>query len=304
MNKITIVYLLASFTIIYITISGYKNGPGTNGYDCTGAETGLGNPKGCGTNCHGTTATTGISVTIELDSAGGVPTTHYTGGKKYTVKLSGKNNTANILPKFGLQLGAIKGAVALTTPVNAGTWNTPWPASTHFATPQAGNFVVGVCEHTGAITATTGTGGNGTTYVASFSWTAPTSGTGTISIWGAINAVDFDGKETSSDKWNTNNIVIAEWTATEVTSLSENAEVKAFPNPVSDNLNLQLNNLQEGIYSLSVFDISGKKISVQKIDVVESSRTENISAINWPQGIYHILIEKGDFRKHISVVKK
>src|SRR5438132_105420 len=123
MKKTTLTYLLFAGLGIYITISGYQAGPGTNGYDCTGAETGLGNPTGCKT-CHGSNATAGIAVALELDSTGGVPTTHYTGGMTYSVKISGTNNTANSLPKYGLQIGSIKGSSAMITPVNAGTWST------------------------------------------------------------------------------------------------------------------------------------------------------------------------------------
>src|ERR1051326_6661451 len=89
--------------VTYFMLNSYSAGPGTSGWDCTGGENGLGNPAGC-SNCHGTVATTGITVAVELDSVG-IPTTHYKGGMHYTVKVSATNTTTSNLPKFGLQLG-------------------------------------------------------------------------------------------------------------------------------------------------------------------------------------------------------
>ena len=307
MKKIYSVYILAAGLCVYMTISGYKAGAGANGWDCTGAETGLGNPTGCasGSGCHATSATSSIGVTIELDSTGGVPTTHYTGGKTYSVKISGKNNGTTSLPKFGLEMGAIKGSTAQTTPVNAGTWSSTCPASCKFTAAQAGNFVVNVVEHSTPITATTGSGGNGTTYVESFTWTAPAAGTGTVSIWGVINAVNNNGTNDTGDKWNTGKLVITEWPAsTAVQNVLENAEMNVFPNPVADNFYLHLNNVEAGNYSLSVFDISGKRILVQNVAVSSNSQTENISSANWQQGVYKVVLEKDNFIKHLSVVKE
>ena len=305
MKKTTFVNLCAAGLVLYLIITSYKGGAGSNGWDCTGAETGLGNPVGCtGAGCHAPSVTTGINITIELDSAG-VSTTHYAGGKNYTVKLSGKNNTSNNLPGFGLQMVSIKGSAALTTPVNAGTWSTTCPPDCKFTAPQPGYFVLNMVEQSMPISATTGTGGNGTTYVETFTWTAPATGTGTISIWAAINAVNGDGVHDAGDKWNTNHVVINEWPSTSgIASVSENDEIKVFPNPVINNLALQLDNDRRGIYALSVYDLSGKKILSQNIEVNGLAQTENINTSNWAKGIYLLLIEKDGVRKPITVVKQ
>ncbi len=304
MKKIYAVFILAAGVCAYMTVSGYKAGAGTNGYDCTGAETGLGNPTGCAT-CHGSSATAAIQVTLELDSMGGVPTTHYSPGKIYTVKISGKNNTTNTLPKFGLQIGSILGTSALTTPTNAGTWSSLCPISCKYSPAQAGNFVVNVVEHSAPITATTGSGGNGSTYVESFSWTAPAAGTGTISFWGVINAVNNNGTDGAGDFWNTAKLIANEWPAgTGVASLEETASMNAFPNPAIDNFSLALSNLPSGNYSLSIFDLTGRKILSQTISINNSSQLENINISNWHAGVYKIVLEKENFCKSISVVKE
>ncbi|MBI3502683.1 MAG: T9SS type A sorting domain-containing protein [Bacteroidetes bacterium] len=302
MKKISFAYFLACALSLYILLSSYSSGPGTNGFDCTGAETGLGNPSGC-TTCHGSAATSGISIAIELDSAG-VPTTHYSGGKSYTVILTGTNNTSTVLPKYGFQMGSIKGSFAVVTPTNAGTWASPYPTLTHYAAPSPGNYVVGVVEHTASLSPTSGTGGMGTIYSQTFNWTAPASGTGTISIWAALNAVNANGLADTGDHWNKVHVIINEWSITGTANLAEeSAEIKAYPNPVTDVLNLQMQNLPAGMYALSVFDASGRKIFSKNVEAGGTNFTETISATGWKRGMYKALIEKDNFFRQISIVK-
>lgn len=221
MKKTTFVYLLALCGMTLI-ICSYAGGAGGHNIEGTGAETGLGNSAGCGQGCHtlGTTTT----ITLELDSAG-IPTTRYVGGMTYTVKLTGKNTSTTSLPKFGFQIGSIVGSTAVTTPVNAGTWNAPFPTNTKYTAPKAGKFVVGIVEQTTALAATTGTGGNGTTYVQTFNWTAPAAGTGTISFWAALNAVNNNGGD-SGDKYNTGHITINELVASALKVTTSAVNVK------------------------------------------------------------------------------
>ncbi len=205
-------FLLVLFTGLTagITFSSYNSGAGAGGgYDCTGAESGLQNPTGC-RSCHGNTAASTIGVTIELDSAG-TPVTSYYSGVNYTVKLSGINNGSTSLPRFGFQMTCVKGATSAVTPTNAGTWATNGlPANTRYSAASAGNYVVNMVEQSTRILATTGTGGSGTTYVESFSWTAPAAGTGVISFFAVLNAVNNNGQDDSNDKWNTAHLVINE----------------------------------------------------------------------------------------------
>jgi hypothetical protein len=293
MKKHTFIYLIA-FCAGSLVISGYHAGAGSSGgYDCTGAETGLGNPAGCTAGCH--TASTAITVAIELDSAG-VPTTHYKGGMAYTVKITGTNTSTTSLSKFGLQLGSIKGSTALATPVNAGTWSTTCPAGTHYAAPQANNFVVGIVEQSSAIAATTGTGGSGTTYVKSFSWTAPVAGTGTISFWGAINAVNGDGN-TSGDKTNSGHIVINEWGGNSTTGIANagnptsDFKISLFPNPATENIHLTYSLGKQCAVSVKMFDLNGRLIS-DFLNEIQNEGAQNLDASisNLSKGIYFVVL--------------
>ena len=207
-------FLLVIFlsAIGYITLTSYHSGAAANGgFDCTGAETGLGNPTGCmGSSCHASSATSSIGVTVELDSAG-IAVTSYVPGMVYSVKISGINNGTSSLPMFGFQIGCIQGSSATAAAVNAGTWaTTGLPTNTQYSAALPGSYDVNLIEQSNRISATTGTGGNGTTYVDSFSWTAPIAGTGTISFWGVLNAVNNNNTNDAGDLWNTNHVVITE----------------------------------------------------------------------------------------------
>ncbi|MEI8279066.1 MAG: T9SS type A sorting domain-containing protein [Bacteroidota bacterium] len=377
----------------YVTFSSSASGAGNNsGYDCTGAETGLGNGVGCGHGCHNSSATAGITVALELDSAG-TPVTQYVGGMTYTIKITGTNTTANSLPKFGFQVAVINGTSAQTTPTNAGTFQTVSNPMRNTAA-QAGNFVTNLVEQKTAIAATTGTGGSGTTYVESFSWTAPAAGSGSISIWGVLNAVDGFGTN-SGDFWNSNNITITEETAgtscATVTGLSASAtgsttgnatwtfptgvtacewainttgtapsagpvtttashsftgltpstlyhvfvrdscgagsfsawssttfttqpsgvnniatgnfEISAFPNPVVNNLQVKIENTVNGTYTVNMYDITGKKIYTQNVEVSNNTFATNINTGNFANGMYALQIVKDGAQRTISILK-
>lgn len=272
----------------YLLVCGYHGGAGSNGYDCTGAETGLGNAAGCasGGGCHAPSVTAAITVAIELDSAGGKPTKYYIGGGTYTVKMTGTNTGSTTLPDFGFQLASIKGSAAVTTPTNEGTFTAT--TNTHIAPATQYNVVV-MAEQSTTLKATSGTGGKGTTYVESFSWKAPAKGTGTISIWGVVNAVNGNGNADAGDLWNTNHIVINELTPTGIDALSQNNETNVYPNPFSSHTTFSLQNeVTNG--SITLYDISGKEAK----QVTFSGKTVDIERGTLPSGIYFYNIVSED----------
>ncbi len=187
--------------MVYVFASSYSSMPGASGIDGTGAE-GAG---GC--SCHGG-VTTGITIGLELDSAG-VAVTRYVGGQTYTIKITGTNTTTSNLPGFGFQVAAVLNAGAgTTTAANAGTLASSG-LPTSCVNDLIGGGTINVVEHSSTIGASTGTGTTGSTYVESISWTAPTAGTGTIKLYGVVNAVNENGS-TSGDHWNNKNVTITE----------------------------------------------------------------------------------------------
>ena len=311
MKKAT-VSIAALLLMGVIVLCSYKEGPaGYGGYSLTGGDLSNGNGVGCGVSrgCHATAANKLVAVSIVLDSAGGKSTTHYKGGLTYTVKLTGTNNgTSSSLPDFGFQMIAIQGTAASATPVEAGTWaTTGMPTSTHYAAAQSGNYDVGVVEHDNIIKATSGTGKSGTIYSESFTWTAPPTGTGPVSFWATINAVLGTGSQSTSDVWDTAHLVINEWplNTTGITSNITSVNVSTYPNPVVDHLNLQFgNDVKEGLYTITVFDAAGRKVTSQQLEMNVSTSNYSIATNSWHKGVYTLLIENGSSKKSVSVIKQ
>jgi trimeric autotransporter adhesin len=210
--KKTFILLPLVGLLCYVVLSSNLIGPGAsaNG-DRTGAS---GTTIGCGGGgCHSFAATTGIGVKIELFSGSTLITTGYVGGTAYTLRVTGTNNGSTILPRFGFQLAAMKTG---STTANEGTLSAI--AGTHTGTYTGINIV----EHSNSMAATTGTGGMGTSYVVNIPWTAPPAGTGNVTAYAVLNAVDASGTATFTDLWNNTSYVILE-AATAVAPITGNA---------------------------------------------------------------------------------
>jgi hypothetical protein len=318
MMKKRIILLSAVAGIGYLTLSSYQAGPATQGWNCTGADinTGAGNPTGCvRSGCHGTAVNTGITVAIELDSAGVVTSStamgvgHYVPGFTYTVKITGTNTTAYPLPYFGFQGSCTKGATAAASGaslVNCGTLqSTGFPSNMHFVTAlrSSTTFYANVVEHHAPIPATTGGGATGSTYVVSYTWTAPPTGTGAASMWAAVNAVNHNGGADGGDLSNTNQLVLNEALVNNaVATVENNLGFKVYPNPVANQLNLDMEHPQTGSYSISVFDVSGRMISASEIEV-NGSQKNTINSGDWLPGTYRLVVEKDGKYQVIPVVK-
>ena len=188
----------------YLVLTGSSNGPGNGGYgDRTGATA---STVGCGGGCHATAASSSTSVTVALYDATGTTliTTGYVGGTTYKIRIGGVNNSTTVLnlKKFGFQVSAVK---TTSTSTNEGTFTAP--AGTHSGT-YAGIKIV---EHSSPITPSSGTGGTGTVYtVPDITWVAPLAGTGSITIFTTLNAVNSNGNQDNGDLWNNTSLVVPE----------------------------------------------------------------------------------------------
>ena len=191
--------------LVYILLVSYQEGPasfgGINGTGATGVT-------GC--SCHNPSPTTTTVVSLQLLDAG-VPVTSYIAGHTYTVQITGTQTSGTLtLPRFGFQVAIVKSVGSGTAgAVSAGSFSAA-PTGTHLFTLGS----INIFEHgPTSIPATTGTGGSGSTYVESIQWTAPATGTGSVKIYGTVNAVNGDGSDDpglNQDKWNNTSSTIAE----------------------------------------------------------------------------------------------
>lgn len=308
--------------IIYLSTSSYREGTasfsGSAHYDCTGAETAstLNGISGCYKNsaCHNSTSSFQIPVGIEVDTMGGSATPgDYVPGASYTIKVSGGNNYASgyTLPYFGFQCAVIKGASAQATPQNAGVLQqTGLPARVHYAAANPSYYVLNLVENSDTLACTPGAapnnifGGYTSTYAVSFNWTAPPVGTGTISVWAALCAVNGNNAADNTDSWNTHQITLTERT-TSVPNISENTAIIVYPNPFSSQFKLQLNNAVSGNYKLKVYNLSGRILVNESLLVNGSAFETSINTGNWAPGFYGIqVVNKDGAQRIIPVIKQ
>lgn len=270
----------------YFTLSSNSGGYPTNK---TGSDSS--SVTGCGgSGCHGSATTSGLMMTILLDSAGsGTFVTKYTPGKQYVVRLAGTTPIGSSLPKFGFQLSVIKGTAG-SSAVNAGTWGTlPTNVSLSSTSPA-------YLTHDAPLSGTSITGG---VYIDSVNipWTAPAAGTGTVRMYGVLNAVNDNSNADATDKYNTKTAQFAEMTTSGVAEVGSNSEAFVGPNPVSNMLTVSLPGNTAA--HIVVTGLDGRVAHV-----CMATGTANINTADWVAGIYYVRVIANGTSKVYPVVKQ
>lgn len=271
--KLRTLLFISFAALIYITLSSTASGPAQWDGDRTGRMTQTCAATGCHTASGGST-TCNIEIRKKSSGPGGAIVTKYIKDTVYTVTIKGTNTTK---PKFGFQLTAVSGSNATGTFSNL-------PVNTHSFTVSG----VPIIEHTAAL-AKAATGNDSV----SIDWKA--SDDTAASFYGIINAVDGNAASTNDAVSNPVNITLQKTTT--VSNIKNETSMIAYPNPFSNTLMLTIKHA--GNYSLSVFDLHGKKIAEQVTSGNFSFNTEN-----WVTGYYLIQIEKDSERQLISVIKE
>lgn len=276
----------------YFTLSSNSTGYVTSNRTGAGGST-----VGCGdAGCHGTSASpsTLAVMGIAVDSAG-MPVTHYVAGKTYRVTLYGGALASANLHEFGFQLAAAK----VTGGTQAGQFvAATLPSQASISTIGGFDIVRHNTPKPDSVTIA------GSAYAVQVNWTAPaTAGTGSVEFFGVINAVDGDNAATSGDKWNSANTTLTELIDhTAVGNVNSTVAVNAFPNPVVNALNLQLNG-QDGVYGVKLFDMTGKVVAENKV-TVNGATTSTVNMAGFANGVYQVVVEKDGVSKVIAVVKQ
>ncbi|PZF73512.1 choice-of-anchor V domain-containing protein [Taibaiella soli] len=269
-----------------VTLSSYQNGPYQGGnLNRTGSA---GSSANCSGGCHGSnTASTIVNITL---SSNGQTVTSYTPGQTYTVTITGSN--ANNLPYFGFQASCVKNS---STSTQAGSFAA---SGTNPAVRNASGSLQ-LVEHNSPIAGTAA--GSGYSYSTSFSWTAPAAGTGSVKFFVTLNAVNHDGT-TNGDQPNANTALISEAT-TGVSEATKDVALNIFPNPAQNDINIHADNVTPGTYSLTVFDLTGKKLESKNVIANGSELETSVSVGGWAAGLYHIQLSKDGMKKVIPFVK-
>lgn len=183
-SKLNSQYMKLKYTYIFFVVISIWILMRSNSSGRTGVATPLATCTGAG--CHTTTAGANafIDSLLVIDPLTGLSVTQYTPGKVYRVALFGRSTSiASVLPKFGFVVGnggkgTFSGASSGAT--TTGTyWGHTTPKDTLFRIPPIFTNI----------------------YFDSCTWTAPSAGSGNVTMQARINAVNNDGT-TSGDASN------------------------------------------------------------------------------------------------------
>lgn len=139
----------------------------------------------------------------------------------------------------------------------------------------------------------------------SFQWTAPATGQGPVTFYGAFNAANSDNAKTG-DSIFTSTLTVNE-NMTAVQDLDDvNFSFSMFPNPAADNLNVKFNLPESSFVEINLLDINGNGIMVLfagKETGGEINKRFNISSLS--NGVYllNIKTKKESFVRKIIKIK-
>lgn len=248
-----------------------------------------------GNGCHTQNTATLGSFSKIIDKANGwdVTTHGYIEGHTYTVTLQGTNVSK---VNFGFQASALWDADQKQAGTLTATASQTAVRPTKLSLSSLDTTYV--VEHTNKLPGTSGI------INVNFDWTAPPVGTnkGAVKFWGVVNAVDGDATSAGDQVSASFNRTLANVTSVE--DLRNTPNVKIWPNPlVGDNrLKIELKNAYTGAYTITAFDMSGRKMFTEKYTTNVMPFEYNTS--NWTPGIYHLQIINDEGMTHTTPLIK
>lgn len=226
---------------------GYSGSPGDMGNTCVG--------------CHSGNEVINQDGWITTD----IPAEGYTPGQTYLITLTGMHENVSL---FGFEL---------TSEDNSNT--------------KTGEFAVLDDEtqlidgNNQRVTHTSdGITPSGDTKTWEVNWTAPASGSGTVTFWAALNAANGNGN-TSGDQIYTTSLAVDE-ASLGIGDLSMAEQVSIYPNPVGTTLNLQLP--ESG--KIRIVDMLGNEV----MDVKDLPKNRSIDVSTLTKGIYFVQVMIGN----------
>ncbi|MFN0176968.1 MAG: choice-of-anchor V domain-containing protein [Saprospiraceae bacterium] len=133
-------------------------------------------------------------------------------------------------------------------------------------------------------------------------WTAPATGTGSVTLYAAGNGVNGNGG-TGGDGAGFSSINLTEFSSATGDLAGRLPKLAVYPNPMQSESVLKLENLEAAEYKLEAFDITGKAVWSIRQNLPEGSATLALPATEWPSGIYFLRLEKGGKATIVKVLK-
>lgn len=272
-------------------ICSNQSGPVAAG---NGNHTGSGpNPAaGCGgPTCHApNNANTSVAVVL-TDTNNTTPVTSYIPGKIYRVRINGTNASA-LLPRFGFQLSTVR-----TNNILGQAGNLSTGGNTDIALRTLDGLQI--IEHIHPIS---GVGAGITwSYASSCFWTAPPAGTGQVTFFATLNAVNANGYA-SGDQTNIATLTIDDG-ATVIKSIAKYS-IAVYPNPADATFTISSCGTTSTQYIIRCTDEYGRLIHNSILSQSLHTLPATVSCSDWLPGRYFLQISDGEFTTMVPVVKQ
>lgn len=293
MKKKIILFSVAAGMLSLALLSNNAGPAASNGL-ADGNRTGAFTATCAAPGCHTASTTTIGDFKRIVDKANGWDVTNwgYIEGHEYTVSLEGTNTAMDY---FGFQACAL----FQSNQGNAGTF-TATAAQTQVkpTKPTIAPDTIKVVEHSSKILASTGL------FKVDFDWAAPPSGSnkGAVMFWGIVNAVDNNTTQTGDQVSQPFQQAFAN--VTSVVDPQATPTVKIWPNPLvsGERLKIELRNAPASQYSITAFDMNGRKLFTEVYSSNVIPFEYNTS--DWAPGFYHIQIRNKEGMTHTTPLIK
>ena len=286
MTKLRLVTVLCLGIFSTLVLLGNKNGRASQSQSgntgAPGDETQGGQPKTC-IACHSQSSIL-ASVAVSVLDSSNTPVTQYIPGKLYTARVT-ITASGNNLNGYGFQMIGLRDS----NNSDLDGFSDVNPNNYKIATIPGGRTYA---EHNNI----------SDTNIFDVRWTAPPTGTGSVTLYAAGNGVNANGTS-SGDGSGFGSVKL-----TELVSSSQNLEgalarIALQPNPVQSTAVLKLKQLDAGVYQISAFDISGKTVWSSQQTLPEGDSILSFSTAEWLPGVYFIRLETAGKSSSVKVLK-
>jgi hypothetical protein len=261
-KKITILsaFVVASFLAIDSQFNvAISDSNGKSGY----AGDPAGGSKTCAkAGCHdsyGTTSFAAPANTISFKDASNNEVFYYTGGATYTVTINANNKTTRV----GFNCVIENGSGSKLGTFTAGIGN---------------QLLNGYVSHSAA-------GNSGSNKSWTFTWVAPAAGSGALTIYAAVNRADGDFTESTDSIFSTSRVLSDGVNG--INSISTSV-LSINPNPASDKITLNINETITNA-NVAVYSLNGELLIHQNL----TSAHQNLNVSDLNKGIYLVQVTNG-----------
>lgn len=279
--KFQFIYTFFALALGAYLFMGSANGAGaTQSIDLTGSP--LGGGIFC-SFCHtGGSFSPSLAVQV-LDN--GTPVTAYEPGKTYSLRVA-ITAGAGSPSRYGFMAVALTGA----TNQGAGAFGTP-PAGMRKTTISNRVYV----EHNTPSMANT----------FEVEWTAPAAGTGDVRFYSSGNAANNNNESTGDNAVRlTMPLTLTEMATSNLSTTQLFRQMSAWPNPVSDELNIRIVTAKSGLFKMEVLDAQGRWLRSEEVQLAAG---ENNLRRNWndaTSGVYFVQFSDGEGVATLRVLKR